>query len=946
MEARQVLQRFEVAFEEVGDDLRVKCPFHDDEHPSGYITAATGRYRCKACQQLGDVFDVIAQVMGSSRKAVLAVMDVELDEGGETKVDKFVDAALVERWHRALLANQHMQRALFDHEGINLESIKRHRLGLAGDRIAIPVYNGNGGIVNVRQRHLTQQENKVINIAGHGKRRLYPITSLEAETIYIVEGELKALLLLQLDLAGLSPTGGARTWPKQWGELFKGKHVVIIYDIDKAGREGAQAICRSIAPWAASVKNVLLPLSPTEHPKGGIEDYLHKLGHTAADLAQVVADTPPWKPTPLSVDIPDNDKVHEVALSNSSCAQYYNQFVKVDAVVSAKDTAPFIVPRKYKVTCLRGTQPFCGVCPISTSPEEQPEIEIGPKNAVLLELINTKAHLQQYVLKRAAKIPHGCSACAFGVTDTHNIEEIRLIPQLKIAANDHEHVVRRAFYVGHGIETNTAYALEARCIPEPNTQYATLLAYEAKPSVDSLSKFTVTDEVRERLKCFQCESTVAAIDAKLAHLYADLERNVTRIYGRRDMHLAYDIVYHSPLYVSMQGRTHKGWMEALVIGDSCQGKSEAMLRLAEHYQLGERVDCKQSSIAGLLGGLQETARRWFVSWGVITLNDRRLVALEEVKGLHPDVIAKMTDARSSGIVEVSKIEKAKTTCRCRLVWISNPRTTRPLSTYNYGVEAVKELIGSLEDIRRFDFAMAVRSGDVPSEVINTKDAERPAVPHTYTAIACRELVLWAWSRRPEQIQFDDDAVTEILSAASAMSSRYSSAIPLVEPGDQWLKLTRASAALAARLFSTTDGIVLRVTRAHVLAVVAFLDRIYSSTALGYLEYSQLVNGDVELPADDEKALLTAFGQLSHPLDTIRALLDMNVVSASDLMDLSTMSFEEAKALVGLFVRKRALKRYRSVYIKTPAFIRLLKKLRESPGGLQVKPVPAHIQPDI
>ena len=73
------------------------------------------------------------------------------------------------------------------------------------------------------------------------------------------------------------------------------------------------------------------------------------------------------------------------------------------------------------------------------------------------------------------------------------------------------------------------------------------------------------------------------------------------------------------------------------------------MRLMDHYKLGARHECKNATSAGLLGGLQQLGSRWFVSWGIIPMHDKRLVVLEEIKGTPIEVLAKLTDMRSSGI---------------------------------------------------------------------------------------------------------------------------------------------------------------------------------------------------------------------------------------------------------------------------------------------------------
>jgi hypothetical protein len=949
MRVSELLRHFDVELiSEFADGAKakVRCPHpdqhqNDDAHPSCEINLESGKYFCHACGKSGDATDYIAGWTKSSRGAVLSIIDGLNDRDDETEEGE-IDVALVEKWHQALLQNKQAQQTLLERKGLTHDTIVKYRLGWTGNRVSMPVYAGDGKVLNIRQWSSTDQEKKVIGVPGHNKLRLYPVSELSNDVIIIVEGEMKALLLNQLGFHAVSATGGARKWLRKWGEQFAGKIVMVMYDIDKPGRDGSFAVLHSVAPHAQMVKSILLPLAIEEYPHGDVTDFIVKAKRTKEELQQVLVDAPEWKPAPLADEVTRDAKVYDVSLGESSHAKYYSKMVKISCVVSAKDTAPYTVPQKFQVRCLRD-QEYCAFCSVFKAEQELPEVTLQDTDPALLELVNIKLERQPIALKKAARIPQICRSCVFVPIEMYNVEEVRLIPQLKIAENSGEHVVRRAFYVGHGIETNTSYEVEARCLPEPNTQYATLLINRAQAQVDSLELFDMTPEMHDRLRMFQSENTEAAVRDKLKDIYTDFESNVTLIRQRPHLHLVYDLVYHSVLYVPFQGKVYKGWVEALVVGDSSQGKSAALTALMEHYRLGEKVDCKGSSIAGLLGGLQETSRRWFISWGVITLNDRRLVALEEAKGLGTDMIAKMTDARSSGIIEISKIEKAKTTCRCRLIWISNSRSGRKLDTYNYGIEAVRELIGSLEDVRRFDVAICLGSKEVAEEVINARIDRLPTVAHKYTSDACRELVLWAWSRKPNQVRFEENAVDAILEIATAMGRKYSSSVPIVESADQRLKLARLSASLAARLFSTDDGNTLVVRECHVRVVSEMIQQIYDSASFGYLEYSKLLLGESTM--DDEPIISKAITSLPYAVDVVNAMLNASLIMHTDLVDWAGQSFDEARALLGLLVRKRALRRYRNAYVKTPAFLKLLKDLRDG-NELKVPAAPKHAEEEL
>lgn len=926
----EFLQRYSVDLFDTSqaDEKRCVCPFHEDKNPSCGVNVAKQCFKCPVCEASGDLIDLCAGAMQCKRATIVAHLE---QMQGENEADP-IDVGLISSWHNILMANAKDLELLKTRKGITPKTCKEYLLGRDDDRFTIPIQGRTGAYINVRKWSPTDTRRKVINIKGRGRRQLFPLVALEQSTVIITEGEFKALLLRQMGFNGISPTGGASTWSPNWNHEFKDKIVYVMYDVDDAGRRGAQKVARNLHGIAKEVHVVDLPIDRNEFPRGDVTDFVVHLNMGATEIQASLDASPVWKPDPLTQVYDDDENVYDALLHETSKAEFYHKFVRTQAVVSAKDTAPFIIPKKAKITCTRDTN-FCGLCPVMSQPQEEVTLEVSPKHPAILGLVNISVEGMSYALKAVAAIPKKCDVCRFQIVETQNVEEVRLVPEIRIKNDkeDEKHVVRRAFYVGHGLDPNASYLFEARVVPEPKTQYATLLAYDAKASVDSLSAFRLEDP--DDLLIFQPKTwTVQGLQDKLDDLYGDLEANVTRIYQRRDLHLFYDLVYHSVLYVPFQGRRIKGWMEGLVIGDSGQGKSETLSNLMRHYQLGEKIDSKGATVAGILGGMQETQKRWFVSWGIVPLNDRRLVALEEVKGMSTAVIEKLTDMRSSGIAELAKIEKARTNSRTRMIWVSNPRSDMQLAAYNFGVFAVKELVGALEDIRRFDAVIAVASGDVPREVLNMRDVDRPQAQPKHTSDLCRRLVLWAWSRDLHQIQFEPAAVEAILSAAEDMGKKFVSNIPIVEAADQRLKLARAACALAARTASFSDptGECLLVRECHAQYVHQYFDRIYSNQSLGYLDYSNLVRGENSIKDVDEiKALIKG---LSNAKDAVSSMLDWQGFSIMDWMDITEHDKDDARDHIGVLVRKNAIKRGRGgLYYKTPPFISLLREIKNLDG---------------
>jgi hypothetical protein len=468
---------------------------------------------------------------------------------------------------------------------------------------------------------------------------------------------------------------------------------------------------------------------------------------------------------------------------------------------------------------------------------------------------------------------------------------------------------------------------------------ATILSSEANAVADALSSYDPGDT--SELRLFQ--PTRWDYDAMREHMdsiYEFYSRNVTRIYGRSSLHALVDLVYHSTLSVTLDEKTEKGWLELLIVGDSSQGKTEVTKNLAEWYGLGVRVDCKNATVAGLLGGLEQMNGKWFAQWGVIPVHDRRLVILEELKGLHPEVFAKLTDTRSSGKAQIPKIHRSTTWARTRLIAVSNPaKRGVTMDAYAFGVNAAMELVPNPEDLRRFDAVMILNRGDIDTSLLNRR---QPAAEELFDAELAKRLVLWGWTREAKQVHADDDAVTLIHDISESLNDTYSDSIPIFDRGSTRNKLLRWATAAAVRTFSTdASGLEVIVRPCHVQYIEHLLRQEYQSRSSGYLEYSRSATDEntVMHVADVLKAMNQMGGSLRF---AAQRLVNLHDLDAQDFSDVSGFGFEESRSFVGKLVRAGALKRTGRIYNKTPKFVAWL---RDAADGKFDEPMPAHLEAD-
>ncbi len=421
-----------------------------------------------------------------------------------------------------------------------------------------------------------------------------------------------------------------------------------------------------------------------------------------------------------------------------------------------------------------------------------------------------------------------------------------------------------------------------------------------------------------------------SIGDKVNEIYADLSTNVTGIYNRTNLHLGIDLVYHSPLRFYFGKRlVEKGYPEALIIGDTRCGKSETSKQLVGHYRLGARSSGENTTQAGLVGGLHQVRTGWRVSWGRIPLNDKRLLFIDEVSGILAEHIAQMSDLRSSGIAEVTKIQTEITLARTRLVWLSNPRSADSINNFGSGIKIIENLIGKPEDIARFDFVLIVEKDEISED--DADERRQPDVPHVFTSSLCHDLVLWAWSRKPEQVRLSSATVDACHEFGKLMSRKYSSDCPIVNSMEQKIKLARLGVALACRLFScdeTGENVIVRPE--HIEFVHDFLNKQYDLPPFGYDLYShKKMSEDTIKDTKQIVDLVTLWGE-----ETCWQVLENYQLTVKGIEEHMGAQYDDAKVQISVLLKNRCIKKKHSFYIKTPAFIKLLKKFLTNPKQLK------------
>ena len=927
-----------------GNELKAQCPFTQlhlagqDRTPSFTVNLGSGAYLCNACGSRGNIHTFYMLTRGLSKQDTWYELGDALQLERPVDIDSrpAIDPGLPATLHKSLMESSGVIREILrDKRGITDATLVRFLIGWDNDRVTIPIYDEHNELVNIRRYKWNSFEGstKMINYEDqlgntYGENRIYGVENLinkELDAILWCEGEWDRLVAEQNGMPACTATAGADNFRTEWLKLIKNKkRIYICYDNDDAGKRATEYLVDNLR---GELEIYVVQWPKDWREKGDITDYFVADGHTKEQFMAL------FKPIVTTEELP------VVPLAASSNARYTGQRMKVPVLVAGKESAPYIYPKSIRISCAEGSddKKACETCSLMF--KKRVDIRLASSNALMLKLVDCTDTVQQAILKTLVGCNQKCNCPEIKVLEYGNLETVHMIPKADVNfgfARRQAYVARSGYVIGNNLPTNKRYNLIGYMHADPNTQKATYIFDQAIPEKDLLDELEITPEIHEQLKIFQCAPN-QTVEEKFAEIHADLERNITYIWDRRKVAIAVDLVYHTVLSFSFQEQQVKrGWAECLIIGDSGQAKTTLVERLMSHYQSGELLSGESSKRTGLVYNIQQTGSKgnWSLMWGAMPLNDGGLLTVDELSGMPENDLAQMSDVRSSGIAKATGVVTAETTSRTRMIFISNPRNGRQLKAENYGVMAILKLWGKAEDVRRLDFAVGVASGEVDSEVVNKSIVDIPKVDHKYTTDTCKMRVMWAWSRRPEQVIFTDEATAAILHNASKMGKKYASRIPLVEPADQRLKLARLAVAAAVSVYSTDDGTSVIVKEEHVQFVVNYLNEVYDSRALSYDRFSadEFENSDTTDAAMTKliKTFIAIPFATRSVMDIVRALYQLPYFSRNTLEDATGIDRDELKNLMQFLISSSIVEKSRDDYKRTPLGHTFIEQLLLSP----------------
>jgi hypothetical protein len=474
------------------------------------------------------------------------------------------------------------------------------------------------------------------------------------------------------------------------------------------------------------------------------------------------------------------------------------------------------------------------------------------------------------------------------------------------SAEDFHEATAHAYVIGKSLEDGQRYRAYFKRFAHEDQQQRIVLGVDRTDQSDNpINSFVMKPEIMEQLKVFQGNPFDVMEDR------AERVKDIRKEFSPKEVIWATDLMYHSPISFRFEESQTRGYPEIIIAGESRTGKTKTARELQKFYGIGNILYGKTASEVGLMGGAHQSNGRWMLEWGSIPMNHKGLLIIDEVSGLGKEKISKLTAVRSEGYVDIKKIVKGKAPAQTRLLWISNPNRngqSKNVHDYNDGVRLLMDLIGSDEDVARFDLAMITTRQ--PTVRYRKEDIELFA----HDRQVYRNLIYWCWTRTVDQVIFDDYVEDYIWQRSDVLNEKYDCEGVKLFGVELRFKLARLAAAVAGCCFSTNStGDLLVIKKEHVDWAESFLVQCYDNDTFNIQRYVLQQRRYNEV---DQNAINRAHALCEKNPAMAKALINNDSFSLYDLQAVSGLENDEAKkyvhALIGLdFIKSNESNRYES-----------------------------------
>ena len=834
-------------------NIAVCCPFdhhtsnglsYKEHHPSAHVDIDDGLFHCKVCDKGYNEVTFIMAVLGCNIATATKIKHIY-----ETEEDIF-------EWDSMNSTIKQAEEFLSQWKITPEVARELHVMKVDGkNAVRFPAFM-YGHLVDIRTYEPLAKP-KVRSRTGSPAGIIIPYDvwrdSPINKTTIICAGEKDMAVARSFGFNAITITGGEHALPVA-SEPFRDRKVVIVYDNDDAGKSGAVKLAEYLRPIAKEVRICTEFHEVCKENKEDITDFFVKYDKSRKDLINYLNQSKVYEPTSEERLV----KYPILNLHKASSAEYVNKLVRSNIQVVAMSEATYLAPTSIIGEKISDARSLMTPAMMKGDTREWELVEDNIQD--LLYLIDnnfTEKQIQEncrQLLKIMLKEPY-IVIRQYGKTPIFKCVVTDLFETADSEVTPMEYT---AYSIGTKLESGKKYMVTYKLAPHPyKGQQLIMLITKAYDANDTVTNFKVNEETIELLKPFQVTTTV---EDKVNETL-DKVRGLVGFDCSLDLIKAIDLSYHTVLGFNFNlFENVRGYLDTFIVGESRVGKSSVANKLREIYQLGIFTSLAGSSatIPGLVGGSNKQNGTFQTRAGLIPQNHKGLIIFEEFGKSKNDVIAELTDIRSSNEVRITRVSGTLTLpASVRMITLTNTKTIdgmiKPIATYPNGISVITELVGTAEDIARYDLLVVLGTRGAKHIDINWV----PPVP--YTVEQYRARVRWIWSRTPEQIIFDDGVIDYIIEKANELNDTYECHIKIFGT-EAWKKIARLAIAVAGYVCSTDDFETIKVTKEHVdYAVKTFVD-LYDNETFKLREYVNNERKYSEIDSDGIAALQNIYNK--------------------------------------------------------------------------------------
>ena len=430
-------------------------------------------------------------------------------------------------------------------------------------------------------------------------------------------------------------------------------------------------------------------------------------------------------------------------------------------------------------------------------------------------------------------------------------------------------------YVPEGKEVEATGIL----FSHPKTDEISFVVDKLSPAQQSIEGFELTKEEITQLENY-CKP-ISDYDSSLRIA----QKNNPRVANHDEAKLACILCYFSPTWLEINGQKKYGTMRVMLFGDPRQAKGTIENYLRQKIKLGKHAIGETSSRTGITYTID--TEKGLIIWGLLVEADKQLAIIEAIHKFPSEDLATMRETLVKLYIEVRRMYTAKALARTRIIADCNGR--QELGIYPFKIKAVRDLpcFKDQVDVTRWDIFIPFASEEVKAPEI-TKANLTGQDDFQFLSMV-KLLTMWAWSRKPDQIIFSDEAKTEAENQFKALLEKYSTAeIPVIHE-DSFFSILRMAAAFAVLNFSTVDGVSINVEKNHIMNACKLLER--SFELLEVEDYKAIIGSGV-LTEEDYKA----FASQVDPNSVADTIVQALTMGPKNSVDLASITGHEASSI--------------------------------------------------